>query len=103
MLLIIEKGIRGRICHAIHRYTEANNKYMKKSVKNKESSYLKYRDVNNFYGQAMSQKLPVNDINPNLSRGTWFSFNNSETVKGRNSETQKLTKSETVNPGILQH
>ena len=26
MLLIIEKGIRGRICHAIHRYTEANNK-----------------------------------------------------------------------------
>ena len=29
--------------------------------------------------------------------------NNSETVKGRNSETQKLTKSETVNPGILQH
>ena len=51
----------------------------------------------------MSQKLPVNDINPNLSRGTWFSFNNSETVKGRNSETQKLTNSETVNPGILQH
>ena len=50
MLLIIEKGIRGRICHAIHRYTEANNKYMKNSVKNKESSYLKYRDVNNFYG-----------------------------------------------------
>ena len=50
MLLIIEKGIRGRICHAIHRYTEANNKYMKNSVKNKESSYLKCRDVNNFYG-----------------------------------------------------
>ena len=50
MLLIIEKGIRGQICHAIHRYTEANNKKMKNSDKNKESSCLKYRDVNNFYG-----------------------------------------------------
>ena len=29
MLLMIEKGIRGGICHAIHRYIEANNKYMK--------------------------------------------------------------------------
>ena len=24
-----EKGKRGRICHAIHRYAEVNNKYMK--------------------------------------------------------------------------
>ena len=29
MLLIVEKGIRGGICHAIHRYAKANNKYMK--------------------------------------------------------------------------
>ena len=29
MLLIIEKWIRGEICHAIHRYAIANNKYMK--------------------------------------------------------------------------
>ena len=29
MLLMVEKGIRGRMCHAIHRYAEANNKYMK--------------------------------------------------------------------------
>ena len=29
MLLMVEKGIRGGICHAIHRYEEANNKYMK--------------------------------------------------------------------------
>ena len=56
---MVEKGITGRICHAIHRYARANNKYMKDYDKNKESMYLKYWDVNNLYGQAMSQKLPV--------------------------------------------
>ena len=29
MLLIVEKGIRGGISHAIHRYAKANNKYIK--------------------------------------------------------------------------
>ena len=29
MLLMLEKGIRGGICHAILRYAKANNKYMK--------------------------------------------------------------------------
>ena len=29
MLLIVEKGIRGGICHAIHRYAKTSNKYMK--------------------------------------------------------------------------
>ena len=59
MLLMVEKGIRRRICHAIHRYAKANNIYMKNYHKNKESSYLKYWDVNNLYGRAMLQKLPV--------------------------------------------
>ena len=59
MLLMAEKGIRGEICHAIHRYAKANNKYMKDCYKNKESPYLKYRDVNNLCGCAISQKLPV--------------------------------------------
>ena len=63
MLLMIEKGIRGGICHTIHRYTEANNKYMKNYDKNTESSYLMYLDANNNYGWTMSQKLVVDDFN----------------------------------------
>ena len=62
LLLMVEKGIRGEICHAIHRYTKANNKYMKNNHKNKGSSYLKYGNVNNLYGCAMSRKFTVNDF-----------------------------------------
>ena len=62
MLLMVEKGIRGGICQAIHRYAKANNKYMKNYDKNNESSYIEYLDANNLYGWAMSQKLPVNDF-----------------------------------------
>ena len=36
MLLMVEKGIRGGICHAIHQYAKANNKYMKDYDKNNE-------------------------------------------------------------------
>ena len=57
MLLIIRKGMRGRIYHGIHRYWEVNTKNMKNYDKNKESSYLKNQDVKDFYGWIMSQKL----------------------------------------------
>ena len=55
MLLMVEKGIRRRICHSIYRYAKTNNKYMKNYDKNKELSYIQYWDVNNLYGWEMSQ------------------------------------------------
>ena len=62
MLLMIEESIRGGICHAVHRYAKANNKYMKNYDENKESSYIQYLDANNLYGAAMSGKLPINEF-----------------------------------------
>ena len=59
MLLMVEKGSRGGVCHAIYRYAKANNKYMKNYNKDKEESFFQYLDVNNLYGWAMSQKSPV--------------------------------------------
>ena len=60
MLLMVQEGIRGGICHSIHRYAKANNKYMKNYNNNEESSYIRYLDANNLYGWATSKKLPVN-------------------------------------------
>ena len=57
---MVEKGIRGRICHSMQRYAKANNKYMKSYNNDEESSYIQYLDANYLYGWAMSKKLLVN-------------------------------------------
>ena len=62
MLLIVEKGIRGGICHPIYWYAETTNKYMKDYGKNKESSYLQYWNVNNLNWWEMLQKLSVKNF-----------------------------------------
>ena len=70
MLLLVEKGINGGICHAIHRYAKVNNKYIRNYDKNEESSFLEYLDANNLYNWAMSQPLAVDghDWVKNLSK-----------------------------------
>ena len=84
MLLMVEEGIRGGICHSIHRHAKANNKYMENYDENKESSYIQYLDANNLYGWAMSQKLPVNGFK-------WVENNeiNEEFIKNYNENNNK--------------
>ncbi|XP_057308090.1 uncharacterized protein LOC130645977 [Hydractinia symbiolongicarpus] len=60
MLLMFEKGIRGGITQAVHRYARSNNKYMGDLYDSEvKSSYLQYLDANNLYGWAMRQDLPT--------------------------------------------
>ena len=40
MLLMVEEGIRGGICHSIHRYPKVNNRCVENYDKNEESSYI---------------------------------------------------------------
>ena len=74
MLSMVEKRTRGGIYHAIHSYAKANNEYIKNYDKNIESSYLKYLDANNLYGQAMSQELPVDGFK-SIKKLSEFDFN----------------------------
>ena len=60
MVLMFEKGLRGGISQAIHRYVTASNKYMPNYDSQRLSSYLMYLEANNLYGWAMSKKLPLN-------------------------------------------
>ena len=59
MLLMVEKGIQGRICRVLHRYAKGNNKYMNNHDKSIISSFLMYLAANNLYGQAMCEKHPI--------------------------------------------
>ena len=55
---MFENNIRGGISMAVRRYSEANNKYLKDFDPDKPIKYLMYWDMNNLYGDALSQKLP---------------------------------------------
>ena len=57
MLSMVEEGIRGGICEAVHRYAKANNKYMKNYDKDKESSFLEYLDTNSMDGLCLKNCL----------------------------------------------
>ena len=56
---MVEKGIRGGMCHVVYRYAKGNNKYLNDYGKTKIVKYLMYLDANNLYGCPMSQKLPL--------------------------------------------
>ena len=61
------------------------NKYMKDYDKNKQSSCLKYWDLHNLYGWAVSQKLSINSFE-------WMevtSFFNEDFIKNYNEENDE--------------
>ena len=56
---MVEEGIRGGMCHVVHRHAKANNKYMKRYDEKEESLYTQHLDENNLYSWAMLEKLPL--------------------------------------------
>ena len=62
MHAVVEKGTRGEICCISHKYATANNPYVQNNfVLNDPISYILYLDMNNLYGTAMSEQLPLQD------------------------------------------
>ena len=66
--------IRGGICYVPKRYSKANNEFCPDYDETKPKVYIKYLDMNNFYGKAMGEYLPYKGFK-------WIKFNN-EFVNG---------------------
>ena len=94
MLLMFEKGIRGGITQAVHRYAKANNKYMGKQYNpEEESSYLQYLDANNLYGWAMSRALPQGGFKWVDNTGMFTAERIAKMVKNADRRTKNLQNS----------
>ena len=57
MLLTVEKGIWGELCHSTYQEAKANNKYMNDYDNYKESSYIQHWDVISLYWWAMCKSF----------------------------------------------
>lgn len=61
-LMFVEKSLRGGLSQVSNRHCKTNNKYMGLEYdSSKPSNYLLYLDVNNLYGWAMNETLPISD------------------------------------------
>ena len=58
MHIFIEKRMRGGVSCASKRHSKANNKYCPDNDETKPEKWIHYLDMNNLYGQAMSEYLP---------------------------------------------
>ena len=56
--VFIESGMRLGICQISKRYSKASNKFCPDYDPNNPEVYIKYLDMNNLYGHAMSEYLP---------------------------------------------
>ena len=55
MLLMFDTGIKGAVCHVVHRNAQASNKHMKDYDPNTELSYIICWNVDNLYEQTMNK------------------------------------------------
>ena len=55
--------MRGGISYINKRYSKANNKYCPDYDKNKPENFIFYLDMNNLYGDAMSEYYHMEDLN----------------------------------------
>ena len=72
MLLMVEKGITGGICHSIYRYAKANNKYLKVMIKIKNHHIFKiYRWIIYMVGQCHESFHKIILSGSNILSGLW--------------------------------
>ena len=83
MHLFIDKGMRGGICCVSKRYSKANNEFCSGFDKTKPKVYIKYLDMNNSYGKAMSKYLPYGGFK-------WVQVNNESVNKILNKSYSSL-------------
>ena len=65
--IFIDKGIRGGISFVGNPHAKAFNKYITKTNESNEEDYIMFFDVNNQYGAAMSEYLPTDGFEWDLS------------------------------------
>ena len=59
MFRFFERQIRGGVSSVFHRFSQANNKFMKDFNPSQPSKFIVYLDANSLYPTAMMQPLPV--------------------------------------------
>ena len=72
MHLFIEKGMRGGISYINKRFSKTNHEYYPDYDRTKPENFITYLDINNLYGQVMSEYLPYGGFK-------WVKVNN-ETI-----------------------